>query len=244
MDLLHLERANLDSAAVFRPGLASPGLAITPTNTTETSRLVAERQGPGESAINRVGVVGLGHMGHAFAVNLIEDGYQVVVYDQTRSGQRHCKRVALSMLRDSTSWPIVTWCLRLCPTMTRLPPSHSGSGLGQRLFVISEDAALANLFKLAANILTATTLECMGEVLVLLRKGGIDGPPAFDILTNSLFDSRVHKSYGGKIVEGRYSPPACRCHWPSKICGLGWPKPNAWLCLCPRQASSTTTSSL
>src|SRR5271157_5572006 len=31
---------------------------------------------------SRVGVVGLGHMGHAFAVNLVEDGYQVFVYDR------------------------------------------------------------------------------------------------------------------------------------------------------------------
>jgi 3-hydroxyisobutyrate dehydrogenase-like beta-hydroxyacid dehydrogenase len=73
--------------------------------------------------------------------------------------------------------------------------------------VIGENAALANLFKLAANVLTATTLECMGEVLALLRKGGIDSHLAFDVLTNSLFDSRVHKSYGGKIVDGRFSPP-------------------------------------
>ncbi len=39
--------------------------------------------------------------------------------------------------------------------------------LGQRLFMIGEDAALANLVKLAANVLTATTLEYMGEVLAL-----------------------------------------------------------------------------
>jgi 3-hydroxyisobutyrate dehydrogenase-like beta-hydroxyacid dehydrogenase len=79
--------------------------------------------------------------------------------------------------------------------------------LGQRVFVIGDEPALANLVKLAANVLTATTLECMGEVLALLRKGGIDLHLAFDVLTNSLFDSRVHKSYGGKIVEERYSPP-------------------------------------
>jgi 3-hydroxyisobutyrate dehydrogenase-like beta-hydroxyacid dehydrogenase len=79
--------------------------------------------------------------------------------------------------------------------------------LGQRLFAVGEDAALANLFKLAANVLTATTLECMGEVLALLRKGGVDRHLAYDVLTNSLFDSRVHKSYGAKIVEERYNPP-------------------------------------
>jgi 3-hydroxyisobutyrate dehydrogenase-like beta-hydroxyacid dehydrogenase len=60
--------------------------------------------------------------------------------------------------------------------------------------------------QLAANTLTATTLECMGEVLALMRKCGVDAHPAFDVLTNSLFDSRVHKAYGGKFVEGRYTP--------------------------------------
>jgi 3-hydroxyisobutyrate dehydrogenase-like beta-hydroxyacid dehydrogenase len=79
--------------------------------------------------------------------------------------------------------------------------------LGQRLFVIAGHAELANLVKLAANALTATTLQCMGEVLALLEKGGVDRHLAFDVLTNSLFDSQVHKIYGGKIVEGRYSPP-------------------------------------
>src|ERR1700741_3996405 len=49
--------------------------------------------------------------------------------------------------------------------------------------------------------------ESGGEVLALLGKGGIDRHLAYDVLTNSLFDSRVHKAYGGKIVEGRYSPP-------------------------------------
>jgi len=36
---------------------------------------------PAAFAIRTVGVVGLGHMGHAFATNLIQDGYQVLVHD-------------------------------------------------------------------------------------------------------------------------------------------------------------------
>jgi 3-hydroxyisobutyrate dehydrogenase-like beta-hydroxyacid dehydrogenase len=74
------------------------------------------------------------------------------------------------------------------------------------LFVVGEDASSANLMKLAGNVLTAATLQSMGEVLALLRKGGIDRRVAFDVLTNSLFDSKVHRTYGGKIVEERYSP--------------------------------------
>jgi len=41
-----------------------------------------------EFVIRRVGVVGLGHMGHAFAINRVEDGHQVFAYD------RDPKRVA------------------------------------------------------------------------------------------------------------------------------------------------------
>jgi phosphoglycerate dehydrogenase-like enzyme len=33
-------------------------------------------------AIKRIGVVGLGHLGRAFAVNLVADGRQVSVYDR------------------------------------------------------------------------------------------------------------------------------------------------------------------
>jgi hypothetical protein len=113
---------------------------------------------------------------------------------------------------------------------------------GQRVFVIGEDAALVNLMKLAANILTATTLECMGEVLALLRKGGLDGHLAYDVLTNSLFDSRVHKTYGGKIIEGRYSPPGMAVPLATEDCGWRWRKPNTRLCRCRPQASSMTGS--
>jgi 3-hydroxyisobutyrate dehydrogenase-like beta-hydroxyacid dehydrogenase len=35
-----------------------------------------------ELVTRRVGVVGLGHMEHAFAVNLVDDGHQVSVYDR------------------------------------------------------------------------------------------------------------------------------------------------------------------
>src|SRR5260221_1355006 len=43
---------------------------------------VTEQRDAGAFVIRRVGVVGLGRMGHAFAVNLIEDGRQVLVHDR------------------------------------------------------------------------------------------------------------------------------------------------------------------
>ncbi len=229
--------------------------------------------------VKHVGVVGLGHMGHAFAVNLVEDGYQVLAYDRdperaaALTGARPAAGfhdlaacdVVLTSLPDDDALAAVALggeglarvlapgavhisTSTVSPDISRrVAEEHARhrqdyvaapvlgnpdfarerklfvlaggarsavekvrpllERLGQRLFVIGEDAALANVMKLAANALTATTLECMGEVLALLRKGGIDRHLAYDVLTNSLFDSRVHKTYGGKIVDERYTPP-------------------------------------
>jgi 3-hydroxyisobutyrate dehydrogenase-like beta-hydroxyacid dehydrogenase len=232
-----------------------------------------------EFVIRRVGVVGLGHMGHAFAVNLVEDGHQVFAYDRDpKRAAALTGASAAARLADLAACDVVVTSVPdddalaavalgpeglagvLAPnavhiSMSTVSPAvsrrvaeeharhrqgyvaapvlgnpdfakarklfllaagpHSAlenvrpvlQRLGQQLFVIGEDPGLANLVKLAANVLTATTLECMGEVLALMRKGGVDRHLAYDVLTNSLFDSRVHKTYGEKIVDGRYSPP-------------------------------------
>jgi 3-hydroxyisobutyrate dehydrogenase-like beta-hydroxyacid dehydrogenase len=238
-----------------------------------------QSEGVTRFVVKRVGVVGLGHMGHAFAVNLVEDGYQVLAYDRdpkraaALTGARPaagfadlgaCNVVLTSLPDDDALAAVALGRAGLAGVLApgavhiststvspdisrRVAEEHARhrqdyvaapvlgnpdfarerklfvlaggarsavekvrpllERLGQRLFVIGEDAALANLMKLAANALTATTLECMGEVLALLRKGGIDRHLAYDVLTNSLFDSRVHKTYGGKIVDERYTPP-------------------------------------
>ncbi len=76
----------------------------------------------------------------------------------------------------------------------------------QRIFHVDEDAGMASLMKVACNALTGITLQSMGEILALLSKAGMDRHQAFHILTNTMFDGRVHKAYGGKIVEECYLP--------------------------------------
>jgi 3-hydroxyisobutyrate dehydrogenase-like beta-hydroxyacid dehydrogenase len=240
-----------------------------------------ERHKSTEFALGRIGIVGLGHMGHAFATNLIKDGYNVLVHDRDPkrvmdllpAGAHGAARLSdlvncdavLTSLPDDDALAAVALppdglasilapgsvhisTSTVSPGLSRqLTEQHARHGqdyvaapvlgnpsfaearklfvltagtpsavekvrpllerLGQRVFVIGQEAASANLFKLAANVLTATTLECMGEVLALLRKGGIDSKLGFEVLTNSLFDSRVHKNYGAKILDARYSPP-------------------------------------
>jgi 3-hydroxyisobutyrate dehydrogenase-like beta-hydroxyacid dehydrogenase len=78
--------------------------------------------------------------------------------------------------------------------------------LGRKTFVIGTDPPAANLVKLAANMLTAASLEMLGEIIALLRKRNIDPELALGIFTATMFGSRVHKIYGEKIVHERYTP--------------------------------------
>jgi len=229
----------------------------------------------------QTGVVGLGHMGGAFARNLLADGFRVLAFDRDPTRVLALEKegaCATAGIADVSSCDVVVTSLpddhvlqavalapgglvdsmrpdaihvsmsTISPEMSRrLAQAHAArcqgyvaapvlgnpdlarsrklfvlaagqaktiervrpvlERLGQRLFVISEDPPAANLMKLAGNVLTATTLESMGEVLALLRKGGVNQQVAFDVLTNSLFDGKVHKTYGGKILNERYSPP-------------------------------------
>jgi 3-hydroxyisobutyrate dehydrogenase-like beta-hydroxyacid dehydrogenase len=77
--------------------------------------------------------------------------------------------------------------------------------LGQQTFVIGTDPAHANLIKLLGNMLTATTLEMLGEVVALIRKRGLDPKPFVDILTSTMFSGRAHRIYGDRIVAERYA---------------------------------------
>jgi 3-hydroxyisobutyrate dehydrogenase-like beta-hydroxyacid dehydrogenase len=78
--------------------------------------------------------------------------------------------------------------------------------LGQRTFVIGADPADANLVKLLGNMMTATTLEMLGEVVAVVRKRGLDPRPFIDILTSTMFGGRAHRIYGDKIASQIYTP--------------------------------------
>ncbi len=77
--------------------------------------------------------------------------------------------------------------------------------LGQQTFLVGTSPATANLIKLAGNVMTAATLEILGEVVALARKRGLDPRQLLAILTATMFGSRVHKIYGDKIAGQHYA---------------------------------------
>jgi 3-hydroxyisobutyrate dehydrogenase-like beta-hydroxyacid dehydrogenase len=78
--------------------------------------------------------------------------------------------------------------------------------LGQRTFVVGTDPQDANLVKLLGNMMSATALEMLGEVVAVVRKRGLDPQPFIDLMTSTMFGGRAHKIYGDKIASRTYAP--------------------------------------
>ena len=78
--------------------------------------------------------------------------------------------------------------------------------LGQKTFAVGADPGHANLVKLLGNMMTATTLEMLGEVVAVALKRGLDPKTFIDIMTSTMFGGRAHKIYGDKIVTRSYAP--------------------------------------
>jgi 3-hydroxyisobutyrate dehydrogenase-like beta-hydroxyacid dehydrogenase len=78
--------------------------------------------------------------------------------------------------------------------------------IGQKTFVVSDVPEAANLVKLSGNFLIASVLESLGEALALITKGGIDRQQYVELLTSSLFNAPIYKTYGGLIAGGKFEP--------------------------------------
>jgi 3-hydroxyisobutyrate dehydrogenase-like beta-hydroxyacid dehydrogenase len=78
--------------------------------------------------------------------------------------------------------------------------------IGQKTFVISDTPKLANLVKLSGNFLIASVIESLGEAMALVAKGGVDRNLYMEILTSTLFNAPVYKTYGGLIAGGIFEP--------------------------------------
>jgi 3-hydroxyisobutyrate dehydrogenase-like beta-hydroxyacid dehydrogenase len=80
--------------------------------------------------------------------------------------------------------------------------------VGQKTFVIGDEPRAANLVKLSGNFLIASAIEALGEAMALVDKAGVDRHRYLDVLTSTLFNAPVYKTYGGLIAEQRFEPAA------------------------------------
>ncbi|MFT4562050.1 MAG: 3-hydroxyisobutyrate dehydrogenase-like beta-hydroxyacid dehydrogenase [Gammaproteobacteria bacterium] len=78
--------------------------------------------------------------------------------------------------------------------------------MGQRTFVLGEDAVAANVVKITGNFMLASVIETLGEAFALSRKYGIDSEDLLELLTSTLFTAPVYKGYGALIAKEQYEP--------------------------------------
>ncbi|HEX5481915.1 MAG TPA: NAD-binding protein [Terriglobia bacterium] len=71
---------------------------------------------------------------------------------------------------------------------------------------MGEDPASANVVKLSGNFLIASMIESLGETFALVRKHGVNPHQYLEMITSSLFNAPVYKTYGSLIAEDKYQP--------------------------------------
>lgn len=250
-----------------------------------------DRQAPGATPSrgprplpDKIGFIGIGHMGSAMAANLAAGGYRIVGYVRpmdrteelvalgltptTEMASLFDSDIVISMLPDDAAVHDVVFgrqdlgvaglasglkrgAIHLCMSTistsmaSALAAEHERRGqgyvaapvfgnpdaakarqlfivvagaasdvercqplfdvLGQKTFAVGTEPAHANLIKLLGNMMTATTLEMLGEAVAVALKRGLDPKSFVDIMTSTMFGGRAHKIYGDKIVAKSYA---------------------------------------
>jgi 3-hydroxyisobutyrate dehydrogenase-like beta-hydroxyacid dehydrogenase len=78
--------------------------------------------------------------------------------------------------------------------------------MGQKTFVAGNEPSGANLMKLTGNFLITAVIEGLVESFALVRKAGLDAELFHEILTNSLFNAPIYKTYGALINSQKFEP--------------------------------------
>ena len=78
--------------------------------------------------------------------------------------------------------------------------------MGQKTFSMGDRPSAANLIKLSGNFLIASIFESLGEAFALVGKGGVDLRQFHQILTSTLFDAPVYRTYGPIMIDRTFEP--------------------------------------
>ena len=78
--------------------------------------------------------------------------------------------------------------------------------IGQKTFHASENAPAANVIKLAGNFLITGVIEGLAEAFALVRKFEVAPDSFLELLTESLFNAPIYKTYGAMIAADRFEP--------------------------------------
>ena len=78
--------------------------------------------------------------------------------------------------------------------------------ISQRVFYIGDTPSAASLVKLCGNLMILSAVEAMGEAMALAEKGGVAKQQLLEVLTGTLFDSPIYRTYGAILAAERFRP--------------------------------------
>ena len=78
--------------------------------------------------------------------------------------------------------------------------------IGQRVFYVGDTPSAASLVKLCGNFMILSAVEAMGEAMALAEKGGVAKQQLLEVLTGTLFDSPIYRTYGAILAAERFRP--------------------------------------
>jgi 3-hydroxyisobutyrate dehydrogenase-like beta-hydroxyacid dehydrogenase len=82
--------------------------------------------------------------------------------------------------------------------------------MGQKTFIVGDEAPAANLVKVAGNFLVTTVIESLAEAFALIRKSGVDPAKFLDVITGTVFAAPVYRTYGSMIAADNFEPVGFR----------------------------------
>jgi 3-hydroxyisobutyrate dehydrogenase-like beta-hydroxyacid dehydrogenase len=78
--------------------------------------------------------------------------------------------------------------------------------IGQRVFVVGDAPRSANLIKLCGNYMIMAAIESLAEAMTLAAKNGVEKATLLDVLTNTLFNAPIYKTYGEILLHETFEP--------------------------------------
>jgi len=66
---------------------------------------------------------------------------------------------------------------------------------------------MANVAKIAGNLMVASAIEAMAEASALVRGYKMDRAAFLDLIVTALFDVPVYRGYSEQIAKAKYEPP-------------------------------------
>jgi 3-hydroxyisobutyrate dehydrogenase-like beta-hydroxyacid dehydrogenase len=84
------------------------------------------------------------------------------------------------------------------------PLLHDAGGVA--VWEFGDQAAAANIAKLATNFLIISAVESMAEGINMVRKSGVDASAWMNVITQTLFAAPIYMNYGNILLKEAYQP--------------------------------------